>query len=209
MRVEGLGMAAAGTHLLEIGRHSLLKSGHGKMTGLVLPSGAARRAGGWYVHGLSLRGVLVSRRDRFFKEVRLRWEWLRVASLDEFWWPGFFPVGSQVRMDCTEAMNERLNGYGDCALRSLVSDLLQDLGTIPLRVDLDQSQDLLPGARKAIVRGARRVQNLMAAHGSLLVASLRGPFLGHRQGPGWTGHQGEAEHAQHRLPLHIPRGRVG
>src|SRR3981081_536319 len=125
MPLQGFGIAPTGTHLLQIGRHGLLKSSQGKMTGLVLPGGAARRAGGWYVHGLSLRGVLVSSRDRFFKEVRLRWEGLRGASLGEFWWPGFFPVGSQVWMVCAEAMHERLNECGDCALRSLVSDLLQ------------------------------------------------------------------------------------
>src|SRR5258706_15421792 len=115
------------------------------------------------MHELSLRRVLANSRDRFFKGVRLRWEWLRVISLDEFCWPGFFPVGSQERTDCAEAMNEHLNGCGACALRGLVSDLLQDLGAIPLRVGLDQSQDLT------------------ADHRSLLVASLCGPFLGQRQ----------------------------
>src|SRR6266702_2036419 len=83
MPPQGFGVAPEGTHLLQIGLHGLLKSGQGKMTGLVLPGGAARRAGGWYVHGLSLHGVLVSSRGRFFKEVRLRWERLRVISLDE------------------------------------------------------------------------------------------------------------------------------
>ena len=84
---------------------------------LLLPGGAAQRAGGWYVHGLSLRGVLVSSRDRFFKEMRLRWEWLRGISLDEFCWPGFFPVGSRVRADCAEPLSERLIGCGRCSLR--------------------------------------------------------------------------------------------
>jgi hypothetical protein len=53
------------------------------MIGLVLPGGT-RRARGWYVHRLSLRRVLVSSRERFFREVRLYGEWLRVISLDEF-----------------------------------------------------------------------------------------------------------------------------
>src|SRR2546426_7900392 len=64
-------------------------------------------------------------------------------------------------------MHERLNGKGDSALRSLVSDLVQELCVLPLRVGLNQSQDLLPGARKGIVRGARPVQLLITAHRSL------------------------------------------
>jgi hypothetical protein len=176
---------------------------------LLLPGGAARRAGGWYVHGLSLRGVLVSSRDRFFKEMRLRWEWLRGISLDEFCWPGFFPVGSRVRTDCAEPLSERLIGCGRCSLRSLVPNLLLDLGAGPLREGLDQSQDLLPDARKGIMRGARPVQNLIAVHRSLLEASLREPFLGHWQGPECTGHQGEAEQRQHELPLTIRSSLVG
>ncbi len=37
MPLQGFGVAPAGTHLLHIGRHGLLKSGQGKMTALVLP----------------------------------------------------------------------------------------------------------------------------------------------------------------------------
>ena len=50
MPLQGFGVAPAGTHLLHIGRDGLLKRDQGKMTGLVLPGGAARRAGGWDVH---------------------------------------------------------------------------------------------------------------------------------------------------------------
>ena len=37
MPLQGFGIAPAGTHLLHIGRYGLLKSGQGKMNGLVLP----------------------------------------------------------------------------------------------------------------------------------------------------------------------------
>ena len=81
---------------------------------------------------LSLYGGRVSIQDRFFTEVWLRWVWLQVISLDEFWWPGVF-----------------------------------------------------------------------------VVASLRGPFLGHWQWPGCIGQQEEAEQRQHEIPLAICSGRVG
>ncbi len=42
-----------------------------------------------------------------------------------------------------------------------------------------------------------------------LEASLRRPFLGHRQWPGWAGHQREAKQRQHELSLTIRSGRVG
>jgi hypothetical protein len=45
MSLQGIGIAPAGTHSLQIGRHGLPKSGQGKMTGPTLPSGTARRAG--------------------------------------------------------------------------------------------------------------------------------------------------------------------
>jgi DNA-binding CsgD family transcriptional regulator len=84
------------------------------------------------LHRLNLPGGRVSSRDRFFKEGWLRWEWLGVISLDEFWWPRLFAV-----------------------------------------------------------------------------ASLREPFLEHRQWSGRTGHQGEAEQRQHELLLTICSGCVG
>src|SRR5260370_1041697 len=99
MPLQGFGIAPVDTHLLQIRRDSLLKSDQGTRPGLVLLGGAARRTGGWDVHRLHLRGVLVSTRDAFFREVRLRWKWLRGASLDEFWWPGVLPASPQVRTD--------------------------------------------------------------------------------------------------------------
>ena len=80
MPLQGFEIAPAGTHLLHIGRHGLLERSQGMMTSLVLPGGAARRAQGWFVHRLSLRGVPVSSQDHFFKEVWLLWEWLGVLS---------------------------------------------------------------------------------------------------------------------------------
>src|SRR2546423_5960332 len=94
MPLQGFGVAPAGTHLLQIGRHGLLKRGQGKMTGLVLPGGATQHAGRWFVHRLSLYGGRVSSQDRFFTEVWLPWVWLQVISLDEFWWPGVVVVAS-------------------------------------------------------------------------------------------------------------------
>src|SRR5213082_2383343 len=81
MSLQGFGVAPAGTHLLQIGRHGLLKSGQGKMTGLVFPGGAARRAGGWDVHELSLSGGLGSLRGRCFKEGRIVWRVRPVQDL--------------------------------------------------------------------------------------------------------------------------------
>src|SRR6266566_1055456 len=81
MPLQGFGIAPAGTHLLQIGRHGLLKRGQGKMTGLVLPGGATRRAGRWDVHEPSLRGGLVSNRGSFFKEGRIVWRVRPVQDL--------------------------------------------------------------------------------------------------------------------------------
>ena len=47
MPLQGFGSAPTGTHLLHIGCDGLLKGGQGKMLGLVLPGGVARRHWGW------------------------------------------------------------------------------------------------------------------------------------------------------------------
>ena len=160
--------------------------------------------------GLSLRGKRASLRDRFFKQMRFRLVWLRVISLDEFCWQGVFQFarrsGQMVPSPCMS-----VSMGANYVLRSLASDLLKGLGALPLRVCLDQSQDLLPNARKRIVRGALLpVHNLIAAHKSLSVASLRGIL------PSDTGRGGKKQASREKRsrgntnsPLPICSDRVG
>src|SRR5260370_28632192 len=79
-----------------------------------------------------------------------------------------------------ETMNERLHGCGDCAIRSLAPDLLQDLGAGPLGVGLEQRQDLLPDACERAMWRVQPAQDILTARRRLLVICLLRFFLGRR-----------------------------
>jgi len=77
-------------------------------------------------------------------------------------------------------MNERLHGCGDCGIRGLAPDLLQDLGAGPLGVGLEQRQDLLPDACERAMWRVQPAQNILTARRRLLVVCLLRFFLGRR-----------------------------
>lgn len=205
MPLQRFGFAPTCAHLLQICCYGLLDRDHG-MTGLVLPSGAARCPWDWRGKRMSLCGTLVSIRDRFFREVGLCWEGLQRLSLDAFWRPAAFPGRASRWTDDAEIMHERLHGGRDGTLRSQMRALLQDLGALPLWIGLEQRQDLLPDARERIRWEVQLVQDLLTARRRLLVVCPLSPFLGRKPRDGRTGRSGAVARYARRPP---PQGADG